>query len=187
MAAGIKDSAWHLFSGLTHPSIEIILLYMLAFRVCLSQLVSVKRHRFYLAFDGRDLDCMKTYKVQGQKELRKNEYKYVNLSVPTGFPTCGVRLNENDRWCFSRQPSLTFSFSLPLNCSNPSSHSTHADIVLGVNMVEIFSLLRMLDINCSPAERDNSNCLQFPTCCEQGAFYIWHFLPLLCAPIFISV
>lgn len=106
---------------------------MLAFRVCLRQLVYVKRHRFYLAFtdDRRDLDCMKTYKVQGQKELRKNEYKYVNLSVPTGFPTCGVRLNENDRWCFSRQPSLTFSFSLPLNCSNPSSHSTHADIVLG--------------------------------------------------------
>lgn len=162
---------------------------MLAFRVCLRQLVSVKRHRFYLAFtdDRRDSDCMKTYKVQGQKELRKNEYKYVNLSVPAGFPTCGVRLNENDRWCFSRQPSLTFSFSLPLNCSNPSSHSTHADIVLGVNMVEIFSLLRMLDINCSPAKRDNSYCLQFPTCCEQGAFYIWHFLPLLCAPIFISV
>lgn len=128
---------------------------------------------------------MKTYAVQGQRVLRNNEYKYLNLSVPTGFATCGVRLNGNDRWCFSRQPVFDLCFSLTLNCSYQSSPRTHADIVPGVNMVRIFSLLRILNINCSPTEKHNSYCLQFPTCCEHSVFYIWHFPPLLCVFIYL--
>lgn len=73
----------------------------------------------------------------------------MNLSVPTGFPTCGMRLKDNDGWCFIRQPVFDLCFSLTLNCSNPISRSTRADTVLGVNMVEIFLLLRILNINCS--------------------------------------
>lgn len=45
----------------------------------------------------------------------------------------------------------------------------------------------MLNVNCSPAERHNSYYLQFPTCCEHDAFYIWCILPLLRVSIFISV
>lgn len=106
----------------------------LAFRIFAGQ---VKALVFYLAFadDQRDVHYMKIYKVQGQRELRNNEYEYLNLSVPTGFPTCGMRLKDSDGWCFTRQPVFDLCFSLTLNCSNPISRCTHADTVLGVNMV----------------------------------------------------
>ncbi len=69
--------------------------------------------------------------------------------------------------------SLTFSSSLPFNCSNTSVRSIHGDIALEGNMVEIFFLLRVLKINCYHVKCDNNSCyFVFHMLCTSSYLYI---------------